>query len=92
MIWLPLISLIFLILIYRVHRVVFWIVGILEITLYTFWVIYIEETFKTMENQFLYYLAMTGVWLILWVAWFLVAISINHRALYANLDLTKDKR
>lgn len=92
MIWLPLVSLIFLILIYRVHRFVFWVVGILEITLYTFGVIYIEETFKSMENQFLYYLALTGAGLILGVAWFFFAISINHRKLYENLDLTKDKR
>ncbi|MBP9811965.1 hypothetical protein KBC86_01175 [Candidatus Gracilibacteria bacterium] len=90
MVWLPLFSLIFLMLIYRVHRLVFWIVGILEITLYTFGVIYIEETFTKAGNQFLYYLALTGAGLIIGVAGFFFAISINHRHLYDDLEIKKE--
>ncbi|GAB0174522.1 MAG: hypothetical protein HHAS10_04010 [Candidatus Altimarinota bacterium] len=91
MIWLPLISLIFLILIYRVHRGVFWMVSIFEITLYTFGMIYIEDNLRIFGNQLLYSLALTGAGLVLGVAGFFIAISINHRHLYDELDNNSEK-
>jgi hypothetical protein len=45
-------------------------------------VLYIEENLQRATNQFLYYLALTGLGLIVGVAGFFIAITLNHRHLY----------
>jgi hypothetical protein len=85
----PLFNIIFLILIYRVHRPIFWIIGILEVVLYISWVLYIDANFKLQSNIFLYYLALTGAGLILGVAGFFIAISINQKHLYDDIEKLK---
>lgn len=65
MFYFPLVNILFLILIYRVHRPIFWIIGIIEVALYMGGVLYIEDHYKLTSNQFLYYLTLTGVGLII---------------------------
>lgn len=89
MLWFPLINIFFLILIYRVHRQIFYIVGIIEIFLYMGGVAYIESTYSLASNQFLYYLTLTGIGLIIGVSAFFIAISLNHKHLYEDTSNSK---
>jgi hypothetical protein len=84
MFYFPLVNLLFLILIYRVHKPIFWIIGIIEVAVYVGGILYIEEHYQRVTNQFLYYLALAGLGLIIGVAGFFIAISLNHRRLYAD--------
>ena len=59
MFYFPLVNILFLILMYRVHRPIFWIVGGIEVALYIGGVVYIESIYQDASNQFLYYLALT---------------------------------
>jgi hypothetical protein len=80
----PLVNLIFLVILYRIHRRIFYITAFLEIATYIAGVLYIEQSFSHASNQFLYYLALTGIGLILVIGAFFVAISLNHRHLYSD--------
>lgn len=91
MFYFPLVNILFLILIYRVHRPIFWVIGFTEIALYIGGVYYIEDTYKLATNQFLYYLALAGFGLIIGVAGFFLAISINHRHLYEQMEQEESK-
>ena len=82
----PLINIFFLILIYRVHRRIFWVTTTLEVMLYLGGVWYIEMTYRLASNQVLYYLTLTGVGLVIGVAGFFLAISLNHKDLYEDLE------
>jgi hypothetical protein len=64
MFYFPLVNVLFLILIYRVHKPIFWVVGTIEMSIYLGGVFYIEQNLELATNQFLYYLALTGLGLI----------------------------
>lgn len=80
----PLFNVIFLIILYRIHRPIFYGTTILEVLLYVIGVWYVQDTFVRPENQFLYYLTITGIGLIIGVAAFFIAITLNHRHLYTE--------
>lgn len=82
MTFLPLVNIFFLVLIYRVHRRIFWITTAIESILYIGGIWYIESTYQLITNKILYNLSLTGVGLIIGVAAFFIAISLNHRHLY----------
>lgn len=91
MFYFPLVNILFLVLIYRVHRPIFWIIGFIEIALYTGGMMYIETNYQLTSNQFLYYLTLTGIGLIVGVAGFFLAISLNHRHLYEEMEKNEEK-
>ncbi len=80
----PLFNVIFLIILYRIHRPIFYITTLLEVLLYVIGVWYVQDTFVRPGNQFLYYLTITGIGLIIGVAAFFIAITLNHRHLYTE--------
>ncbi len=80
----PLINLIFMVILYRIHKNIFYIATFIEIIVYICGVLYIEQSFSHAGNQFLYYLALTGAGLIIVIAAFFIAISLNHRHLYSD--------
>ena len=82
MTFLPLVNIFFLILIYRVHRPIFWITTVLESLLYIIGIWYIESTYQLITNKILYNLTLTGIGLVIGVAAFFIAISLNHKHLY----------
>ncbi|MDD2693363.1 MAG: hypothetical protein PHY14_00345 [Candidatus Gracilibacteria bacterium] len=80
----PLVNLIFLIVLYNIHRRIFYITAFVEIATYIIGVYYIESSFSHAGNQFLYYLALTGFGLVVVIGAFFVAISLNHKHLYSD--------
>jgi hypothetical protein len=90
MFWFPLINLVFLILIYRIHKEIFYGASLIVTILYVGWVFFIERYIAGDSYQFLYYLSLTGAGLIIGVAAFLLAISVNHKHLYSDLETPKD--
>lgn len=61
MFYFPIVNIFVLILIYRVHRKIFWITTIIEMILFLAGSWYIETTYQTASNQFLYTLTLTGI-------------------------------
>lgn len=57
--------------------------------LYLGGMLYIESHYQLPSNQFLYYLTLTGVGLIIGIAGFFIAISLNHRHLYEESEPKK---
>lgn len=80
----PLVNVLFLIILYNIHRKIFYIAGFLEVLIYVVWVSYIELSFDQVTNQFLYYLSLTGVGAIIGIAAFFIAVSLNHKHLYSD--------
>jgi hypothetical protein len=80
----PLINILFLVILYFVHRRIFYITTILEIVLYVGGSYAIYSEFSRAENQFLWMLALTGAGFIMALISFFVAISLNHKDLYEN--------
>lgn len=78
MFFFPLINFIFLIILYVVHKKVFWITLVLEIGIYAGGIFYIYENFWLITNQMLYMFTLTGVWFIVVLIAFFVAIFINQ--------------
>ena len=78
MFFFPLINFIFLIILYVVHKKVFWIALVLEIGIYAGGIFYIYENFWLITNQMLYMFTLTGVWFIVVLIAFFVAIFINQ--------------
>ena len=78
MFFFPLINFAFLIILYKIHRRIFWIMALVEAFLYVGGIGWIYGTFGSMYNQTLYMLALTGVGFILVFIAFFVAIFANH--------------
>ena len=74
----PLINFTFLIILYKIHRRIFWIMVLIESLLYVGGIVWIYATFGSIYNQSLYMLALTGVGFILAFIAFFVAIFANH--------------
>ena len=55
----PLVNLIFLVILYNIHRRIFYITACIEIAIYIAGVTYVEQSFNRGDNQFLYYLSLT---------------------------------
>ncbi len=55
----PLVNLIFLVILYNIHRKIFYGTACIQIVLYTAGVTYVEQSFDRGDNQFLYYLSLT---------------------------------
>lgn len=84
----PIINIIFLVILYHIHRKIFLITTIIEILIYLGGVWYIESKYSHITNQFLYYLALSGAGLIVGFAAFFIAITLNHQHLYAEEHLS----
>jgi hypothetical protein len=80
MFFFPLINFAFLIILYKIHRRIFWIMALLESILYIGGIAWIYGNFATVTNQTLYMLALTGIGFILVFIAFFVAIFANHHA------------
>lgn len=78
----PIINAIFLIILYRIHTRIFYITLVLESMLYIGSWVYIDYSFNRADNQFLYWLTITGIGFILALMAFFTAISLNHKHLY----------
>ncbi len=85
-IFFPVFNIIFLIILWNIHRKIFYITTFIEISLYIVWYVYIEANFSRLPNLFLYYLFLTGVGLIIGFTAFFVAISLNHKQLYEERE------
>ena len=78
MFFFPLINFAFLIILYKIHRRIFWIMALVETLLYVGGIGWIYGTFGSIYNHALYMLALTGVGFILVFIAFFVAIFANH--------------
>ncbi len=78
----PIINTIFLIILQRIHTRIFYITLGVEILLYIGSCIYIDYSFTRADNQFLYWLTVTGIGFIIALTAFFTAISLNHKNLY----------
>ncbi|NRH21286.1 hypothetical protein HOO68_04550 [Candidatus Gracilibacteria bacterium] len=76
----PLINFIFLIILYVVHKKVFWVTLVLEIFIYAGGIFYIYQNFGLVANQMLYMFTLTGIGFIVVLIAFFVAIFINHQS------------
>jgi len=74
----PLINFTFLIILYRIHRRIFWITTLIESVLYIGGTYWIYTTFESGYNHSLYLLALTGIGFIIVFIAFFVAIFANH--------------
>jgi hypothetical protein len=74
----PLINFAFLVILYHIHRRIFWVTAFVESILYTGGIFWIYNTFGSIYNQSLYMLALTGAGFILVFIAFFVAIFANH--------------
>lgn len=82
MFFFPLINFLFLIILYFVHKGVFWIATIIEVLVYVVWVYAIYTEFENQANQMLYTFFLTGMGFIFALAAFFVAIFLNQKHLY----------
>lgn len=76
----PLINFTFLIILYKVHRKIFWITSFIEIVLYWTGIVWIYDNFDNKANQMLYVFTLTGVGFIFVFLAFFIAIFLNHRS------------
>lgn len=84
MFFFPLVNFLFLIILYRVHRQIFFVTTFIEIVLYMAGIYLIYDQFNTQQNQLLYTLFLTGVGFIVALIAFFVAILSNQHGLYDN--------
>lgn len=80
----PIINIIFLIILWNIHKRIFFITTVIEIVIYLAGVQYIESNYAHIANQFLYYLALSGLGLIVGFTAFFIAITLNHKHLYVD--------
>jgi len=78
----PIINAVFLIILYRIHGRIFYITLVFEVLLYIGSWMYIDYSFTRADNQFLYWLTVTGIGFIFALTAFFTAISLNHKNLY----------
>ena len=78
----PIINTIFLIILYRIHTRIFYFTLAFEVLLYIGSWFYIDYSFTRADNQFLYWLTITGIGFIVALMAFFTAISLNHKNLY----------
>ena len=82
----PLINFTFLIILYKIHRRIFWSMVIVESLLYCGGIVWIYDTFGSIYNQSLYMLALTGVGFILvFIAFFIAIFANHHRQDHSNV-------
>ncbi len=80
----PLLNFIFLIILYRIHRQVFWGTAIVEVIIHILGFWYIYGRFSRADNQFLYTLALTGIGLIVALFAFFVAAHLNQKHIHSS--------
>ncbi len=80
----PLINILFLVILFFVHKKIFYITTFIEIILYIGGTAYVYTEFSRADNQFLYMLSLTGAGFIIALVAFVIAISLNHRGLYED--------
>ncbi len=90
MFFFPLINFLFLIILYFIHKKIFFITAFIEVILYVAGMYFIYDQFAIQGNQFLYMLLLTGLGFIIALIAFFVAILSNQRGLY-NQDLGHQK-
>lgn len=81
-IFFPVVNIVFLVILWKIHRNIFYITTFIEVFIYIVGVIYIEDNYSLLPNLFLYYLFLSGVGLIIGFAAFFIAITLNHKHLY----------
>ncbi len=84
MFFFPLCNLIFLILLYKVHKKVFVITTVLEVLLNGIGIYYIYTEFARADNRTLYLLALTWAGFIIAFIAFFIAIISNQKDLYSH--------
>ncbi len=80
----PLLNFIFLIILYRIHRQVFWVTTFVEIVIHMIGFWYIYGQFNRADNQLLYTLALTGIGFIVALFAFFVAAFLNQKHLTSH--------
>ncbi|MBC7503733.1 hypothetical protein H7169_02080 [Candidatus Gracilibacteria bacterium] len=78
MFFFPLINFTFLIILYQIHKRIFWITFVLETFLYAGGLWWIYHNFDRADNQVLYMFTLTGAGFILVFIAFFIAIFANH--------------
>lgn len=78
MFFFPLLNFLFLIILYRIHRGVFWVTTVIEVIVHIvgFW--YIYSNYGRADNQLLYTFTLTGVGFIIVLLAFVIAIFHNY--------------
>lgn len=80
----PLLNFLFLIILYNIHKKVFYITTFIEIVVHMIWFWYIYGQFNRADNQFLYTLALTGVGFTVALFAFFVAAFLNQKHLTSH--------
>jgi len=80
----PLLNFIFLIILYRIHRRVFWVTTFIEVVIHIIGFTYIYGQFSRVDNQLLYTLALTGIGFIVALFSFFVAALLNQKNLTSH--------
>ncbi len=89
MFFFPLINFLFLIILYYIHKKIFFVTTLIEIVLYGVGIYFIYDTFSTQSNHFLYMLFLTGIGFVVVLVAFFVAILSNQSTLYNQENRTK---
>lgn len=80
MFFFPLLNFLFLIILYRIHREVFWVTLAIEIILHILGFWYVGQ-FSRMDNQLLYTFALTGAGFVVVLFAFFIAAFLNQKNL-----------
>lgn len=78
MFFFPLINIVFLVILYRIHRGVFWVTLIVDIIVCGGGMYWVYDTFERLDNHILYTFAITGAGFIIAFIAFFIAIFLNH--------------
>ncbi len=77
----PLLNFLFLIILYHIHKKVFYVTTFIEIVIHMIGFWYIYGQFQRTDNQLLYTLALTAIGFIVALSAFFVATFLNHKKL-----------
>jgi uncharacterized protein YebE (UPF0316 family) len=88
MFFFPLINFLFLIILYFIHKKIFFVTAFIETIIYVVGMYFVYAEFERQENQILYTFFLTGVGFIIALIAFFVAILSNQHHLY-NHDTAK---
>ncbi len=84
MFFFPLLNFIFLIILYRIHKQVFYITTGIEIAIHMIGFSYIYGQFSRADNQILYMLALTGAGFVIVLFAFFLAAFLNQKHLHSH--------
>lgn len=80
----PLLNFLFLIILYRIHRRVFWVTATAEVLIHVIGFWYIYGQFSRTDNQLLYIFALTGIGFIVVLLAFFIAAFLNQKHLTSH--------